>query len=146
MKSTKHHFSLVFEACFPPMNSFASLLPSNVIHLGHRSKQTACVHHRHWDTQDILKTPDIPSAHRQNRITSQCIFGDIKRNDVFLTKFNGQNGRGNLSGVTFLALLLYCKALNLSLLTILPDKYKGQKLLSHALKYLYGSIAHDPPH
>lgn len=46
-------------------------------------------------------------------------------------------------GVT---LLLCCKALNLSLLTIFPDKYKGQKLLSHDLKYLYSSIAQDTPH
>ena len=61
----------------------------------------------------------------------------------------GQKGTYEKIGVTFLALLLYCKALtghlNLSLLTIFSDKSKGQELLSHVLKYLNSSIAHDLP-
>lgn len=62
----------------------------------------------------------------------------------------GQRGTYEKIGVTFLALLLYSKALtshlNVSLLTIFSDKSKGQELLSHVLKHLDCSIAHDPPH
>lgn len=68
----------------------------------------------------------------------------------FPHKLQWAGGTYEKIGVALLALLLYCTALtshlNLSLLTIFSDKPKGQELLSHVLKYLKNSKAHDPPH
>lgn len=94
MKSTKHHFSLVFEAYFPLWTALALLLSMSFTWDTGQSK--LCVFITGTGTHRTAKSPHIINPQTKQNYTpmvvsSLLIFGDMKKNGILLTKLNGQN-------------------------------------------------------